>query len=42
VIEAWERIMTIPDYEGPAVWFHGDLVSLNLLAQDGKLTGVID
>ena len=42
VAEAWNRIMAAPDYDGPSLWFHGDLSYLNLLAQDGKLTGVID
>ena len=42
VIEVWDRIVTAPDYDGPPVWFHGDLSYLNLLARDGKLTGVID
>jgi aminoglycoside phosphotransferase (APT) family kinase protein len=31
-----------PDYDGPAVWFHGDLAYLNLLTTDRKLSGVID
>ena len=34
--------MAAPDYDGPPVWFHGDLAYLNLLAQDGKLSAVID
>ena len=42
VIEAWDRVVTAPDYNGPPVWFHGDLSYLNLLARDGKLTAVID
>ena len=42
VIEVWDRVVTAPDYDGPPVWFHGDLSYLNLLARDGKLTGVID
>jgi len=40
--EAWDRVMAAPDYNGPPVWFHGDLSYLNLLAQDGRLTAVID
>jgi len=40
--EAWSRVMAAPDHDGPPVWFHGDLAYLNLLAQDGKLTAVID
>jgi aminoglycoside phosphotransferase (APT) family kinase protein len=39
---AWDRVMRARDYEGPPMWFHGDLSYLNLLAQDGKLTAVID
>jgi aminoglycoside phosphotransferase (APT) family kinase protein len=42
VTNAWNRIMTVSDYDGPPVWYHGDLVYLNLLAQHGKLTAVID
>ena len=42
VTEAWDRALAAPDYDGPPVWFHGDLAYLNLLAADGKLTGVID
>jgi aminoglycoside phosphotransferase (APT) family kinase protein len=42
VTEAWKRIMKVPDYDGAPVWYHGDLVYLNLLAQHGKLTAVID
>ncbi len=42
VTEAWNQVMAAPDYNGPPVWFHGDLSYLNLLAWDGKLTGVID
>ena len=42
VLEAWDRVLTVPDYDGPPVWFHGDLAYLNLLAQDGVLSAVID
>ena len=42
VLEAWDRLLEAPDYDGPAVWFHGDLAYLNLLTTDGKLSGVID
>jgi aminoglycoside phosphotransferase (APT) family kinase protein len=41
VTEAWDRVMTIRDYDGPPVWFHGDL-AYNVLVQDGKLSAVID
>lgn len=42
VIEAWNRVLAAPDYDGPPRWFHGDLGYLNLLAVGGKLSGVID
>ena len=32
----------LPRHEGPAVWVHGDLHPLNLLASRGQLSGVID
>jgi len=42
VLDAWNRVLEAPDYDGPPRWFHGDLAYLNLLAQDGTLCGVID
>jgi aminoglycoside phosphotransferase (APT) family kinase protein len=42
VTAEWMRVMAAPDYDGPPVWFHGDLSYLNLLVEDGRLTGVID
>jgi aminoglycoside phosphotransferase (APT) family kinase protein len=42
VIEAWNRVLAAPDYDGPPRWFHGDLAYLNLLARRGRLCGVID
>jgi aminoglycoside phosphotransferase (APT) family kinase protein len=42
LIVAWDRVMATADYDGPPVWFHGDLSYLNLLARDGKLTTIID
>jgi aminoglycoside phosphotransferase (APT) family kinase protein len=42
LLKAWERVLAVPDYDGPPVWFHGDLSYLNLLARDGRLSGVID
>jgi aminoglycoside phosphotransferase (APT) family kinase protein len=42
VLAAWERVLAEPDYDGPPVWFHGDLSYLNLLARAGKLSAVID
>lgn len=42
VLDAWSRVLDAPDYDGPPVWFHGDLAYLNLIARDGVLIGVID
>jgi len=42
IIEAWNRVLTVPDHDGPPVWFHGDLAYLNLLAENGQLSAVID
>jgi len=41
-IAAWEKVLAVDDYQGPPVWFHGDLSYLNLLAAAGQLTAVID
>lgn len=41
-LHIWERVLTMPDWEQPPVWIHGDLQSGNLLAQAGRLTAVID
>jgi aminoglycoside phosphotransferase (APT) family kinase protein len=40
--EAWEEALQAPAWPGPPVWVHGDLLSGNLILQDGRLTGVID
>jgi aminoglycoside phosphotransferase (APT) family kinase protein len=42
VEHAWARVLATPDYDGSPVWFHGDLMSFNLLASEGRLTAVID
>ena len=39
---AWEAALQTPMWRGPPVWLHGDLQSGNLLAQHGRLSGVID
>ncbi len=39
---AWEEALRVPEWEGRAVWFHGDLHTTNLLACDGRLSAVID
>lgn len=38
----WEEALRAPDWTGPPVWLHGDLDSRNLLAREGRLSGVLD
>ncbi len=40
--EAWEELLATPPWAEPAVWLHGDMHPLNLLVDDGVLSGVID
>jgi aminoglycoside phosphotransferase (APT) family kinase protein len=42
VTAAWETALAAPDWNGRPVWIHGDLDARNLLARDGRITGVID
>jgi aminoglycoside phosphotransferase (APT) family kinase protein len=39
---AWEESLGAPNWQGPPVWVHGDLLGANLLEREGALTGVID
>ncbi len=39
---AWDAALGTPEWNGPPVWLHGDLISSNLLAHEGRLTAVID
>lgn len=39
---AWEAALATPAWAGRSVWLHGDLQAGNLLAQDGRLSAVID
>ncbi len=39
----WERIVaTVPPWDGPPVWHHGDLDVRNWLVRNGRISGVID
>jgi aminoglycoside phosphotransferase (APT) family kinase protein len=38
----WETALEAPDWDRPAVWFHGDLLPGNLLFREGRLRAVID
>lgn len=42
VTAAWETDLSVPVWDKPPVWVHGDLAPGNLLAHDGRLAGVID
>ena len=37
----WDAALAA-EFDGPPVWFHGDIAQGNLLVADGKLTAVID
>lgn len=39
---AWEEALNVPVWEEEPVWVHGDLQAGNLLAQNGRLSCVID
>ncbi|TDD28437.1 aminoglycoside phosphotransferase family protein [Kribbella turkmenica] len=39
--EVWETALA-SSWDRPAVWFHGDIASGNLLVRDGRLSAVID
>ena len=38
----WDAAMSASVWQGPPVWIHGDLKAGNLLATQGRLSGVID
>jgi aminoglycoside phosphotransferase (APT) family kinase protein len=38
----WEAALEAPDWTGEPVWFHGDLLSGNVLVDQGRLSAVID
>lgn len=42
LLDLWDAALASPPYLGEPLWLHGDLHPLNLLADDGRLTGVID
>ena len=39
---AWETALHAPEWPGPPVWIHGDLLPGNLLFTHGRLSAVID
>ncbi len=42
LLAVWESAVRAPAWDRPPVWIHGDLSPGNLLAQDGRLSAVID
>lgn len=42
VTAAWEAALRVPAWDGAPAWIHGDLLPGNVLAQDGRIAGVID
>ena len=42
VRSVWEDALAAPDWNGPPVWLHADLIPGNLLLRDGRLVGVLD
>lgn len=42
VTTLWEAALRVPEWQGPAVWLHGDLAPGNLLLVEDRLSAVID
>ena len=38
----WARYLTLPDWDGPPMWLHGDLHAMNVLHDNRRLSAVID
>jgi len=41
-MRAWEAALQTPEWPGPPLWIHGDLLPGNLLARQERLSAVID
>ncbi|MFG2194720.1 aminoglycoside phosphotransferase family protein [Streptomyces sp. NPDC048639] len=39
---AWEASLNAPQWSGPPMWVHADLMPANLLVENGRLSAVID
>lgn len=39
---AWEESLRYPPWDGSPVWIHGDLLPVNLLVDNGRISAVID
>jgi aminoglycoside phosphotransferase (APT) family kinase protein len=42
LLTLWNEALAVPAFVGSPRWVHGDLHPLNILAQDGHISGVID
>ncbi|MFD1214485.1 phosphotransferase, partial [Arthrobacter sp. GCM10027362] len=38
----WRQLSTVPAWDGPALWLHGDLHPANLITHSGRLAAVVD
>jgi aminoglycoside phosphotransferase (APT) family kinase protein len=41
-LRSWRESLSVPGWDGPKAWVHGDLLPGNLLVTGGRLSGVID
>ena len=41
-LRVWEAALAAPEWDRPPVWFHGDLLSGNVLVERGRVSAVID
>ena len=42
VADVWEDALAAPEWTGPPVWLHADLIPGNLLVRGGHLAGILD
>src|SRR5205814_9828570 len=42
LLKAWDEALELPDYDGPPVWVHSDLLRGNVLIDQGRIAAVID
>ncbi|MFR9796045.1 aminoglycoside phosphotransferase family protein [Streptomyces sp. MS06] len=42
LLSAWEQALDQPEWDGPPMWTHGDLIPGNILVNGGRLHAVID
>ena len=42
VLSSWTDLSSVPAWDGPPLWLHGDLHPANVLVDHGRVSGVID